>query len=155
MGSISSKVKASHLSKDKKNAIVKHSEQKIKQIKQDLSQFQQTIMHKTNNGGTKEEIKRMLFVTEKAKTQVEREDKPFTKNDWIAILVAVGEIELKDMETAEKLYTVPVLMTKIRCSVYDVNRYVPIKTDGSKPIINSYCVNNNRITNEEKKNIYM
>jgi len=87
-----------------------------------LTQFQQSVLNEKHSG-TKEDVQRMMVVTEKAKTQVDRDDKPFTKNDWIAVLVAVGEIELKEMEAAEKIYTVPELMAMIRGNVYNPNRY--------------------------------
>jgi hypothetical protein len=148
MGSISSRVRASHLSKDKKNAIVKHSEQKLNQVKQDLNQFQHTVLNQKN--GTNEDKNRMFIVTEKAKMQMEREDKPFTKNDWIAVLVAVGEIKLKDMDNIEKIYTVPELMSMVRGNIYDPNRYIHFENNpkGNKPIENEHANTIPRIKND-------
>ena len=91
MGSNSSKV-----SKGKKsnNAVAVVS--KVKENKAQLNQIQNELKNNTNVNNI-ENVNRMLIVTEKAKTQLERDEKPLTKNDLIAILVALKAIKPLEM----------------------------------------------------------
>jgi hypothetical protein len=121
MGSNNSKTSAAHKNMKKTNSCIVKSVQKKENNIHQLTQIQNTFL---SYGEDNTNVQKLMVVTEKAKTQIEREDKPFTKNDWIAVLVAIGEIELKDMERVEKSYTVPEMISMIRENIYNPKRYI-------------------------------
>jgi len=120
MGSKISKTKAAHITKDKQAMVKKATKNQLQQCKQQLNTVQQEILASPN--GNAEQKAQIMMVTDKAMVQLERDDKPFTKNDLIAILVALGSVPLRDMETLESSTTVPELHSLIRGQIYDVGK---------------------------------
>ena len=121
MGSHSSKTTRGAIKGKKNEMIVKQQTQaKLQQCKKQINIVQQQVARDTNH--SKEECAKMMVITEKAKYQIDRESKAFTKNDLIAILIAIGTIQPKDMEKVEEEFTVPELMMMIRGNIYDLGR---------------------------------
>ena len=114
MGSKLSTTKAARVNK-------KLASNQLHHCKQQLRTVQEDILRDTQKRDPTQ-VAQMLVVTEKAKHQLERDDKPLTKNDMIAILVALGAVPLREMDTVEATQTVPELISQIRGTVYDVSR---------------------------------
>lgn len=105
--------------------IHQHNGSKLQKCKKQINVVQDQIKHDVHH--SKEECYKIMMVTEKAKMQIDREDKPFTKNDLIAILLALNTIQMKDMEAIEKTFTIPELISMIRGDIYDVSRMMTME----------------------------
>jgi hypothetical protein len=112
-----------------KNLVKKETTSNLQHCKQQLETVQQDILRDSQHRDPVQ-VAQMLVVTEKAKHQLERDDKPLTKNDMIAILVALGAVPLREMDTVEATQTVPELISQIRGTVYDVERLVGCGSGG-------------------------
>ena len=121
MGGKLSITKAARLTKEQKSQLTKKTGNQLQHCKQQLQTVQEDIL-RDNQKRDPVQVAQMLVVTEKAKQQLERDDKPLTKNDMIAILVALGAVPLREMDTVEATTTVPELISQIRGTIYDVNR---------------------------------
>ena len=121
MGGKLSITKAARLTKEQKSQLTKKTGNQLQHCKQQLQTVQEDIL-RDNQKRDPVQVAQMLLVTEKAKQQLERDDKPLTKNDMIAILVALGAVPLREMDTVEATTTVPELISQIRGTIYDVNR---------------------------------
>ena len=127
MGSNSSKVRKGVMKS--KNEVVRVGS-KVKENKAQLSHIQNELKNNRNVNNV-ENVNRMLIVTEKAKVQLERDEKPLTKNDLIAILVALNAIKPLEMESVEKTNTVGELISMIRGDIYDPSRFVSASASAS------------------------
>lgn len=136
MGSNSSK----HSTKDEREEIRKVAVQtqinKIDNIKTSLNDTTNSVMKKSD-------MDAIMKMTTIAKTQLERDDKPLTKTDLIAILIKIKTLSgnIKNSSEANKMveecnkYTVGDINAMIRCVVFDVN--LPgVNTSNSSSITN-------------------
>ncbi len=81
----------------------------------------------------KSNIDTMLKMTSVAEVQLERDTKPFTKSDLIAILIKLRTLkgDLKSPSDAKKMidecnkYSVGDLNSIIRCAIYDIQVVIP------------------------------
>jgi hypothetical protein len=98
---------------------------KLQKCKKQINVIQDEVSRDVTH--SKEERFKIMMITEKAKTQIDREDKPFTKNDLIAILLALNVIQIKDTDAIEKTFTIPELTSMIRGDIYDVSRMMTME----------------------------
>ncbi len=119
MGSNASSHSSKEERKEKCNVILQNQINNIDNINRQLY---------TSNAVVDKNMKSVFKWTNVAKTQLERNEKPLTKSDLIAIMVKIGTLsgnikDTKDMTTAIEecnKYTVGEMNSIIRCAIYDV-----------------------------------
>jgi len=95
-----------------------------------IKQFEEKIIEsaRTNSVNSTEivnydELKTYLDITSSATQQLMRDGKPFTKKDYIAIITALHPEQIANIKSLDTL-TVTDLISMIRCTIYDMNRYM-------------------------------
>ena len=124
----------------------------INKQKTAVSSFREQLKSESSAIVTKENksnIDTMLKMTSVAEVQLERDTKPFTKSDLIAILIKLRTLkgDIKTPSDAKKMidecnkYSVGDLNSIIRCAVYDIQVVVP-----NVPLIDNHQrTNNNKL----------
>jgi hypothetical protein len=109
----------------KKNAVVAVNNvtplESVQQCRSNIAQLD-SYVKQTASDPQQPQMAQFTILANKANAQLDREGKPFTKNDLIVVLIALGAIKLTDMEFVEKNMSVPELYTMIRGIIYDPTR---------------------------------
>jgi hypothetical protein len=134
MGSNSS----THSTKDQREETRKTTVQtqlnKINNINNTINNTMNNTINNANESSSnsvmkKTDMESILKMTTVAKTQLERDNKPFTKTDLITILLKIATLSgnIKNIDAANKMieeynkYTVGELHAFIRCAIYDMS----------------------------------
>lgn len=100
---------------------------KINNNIKNIKQFEQKIIQSARANNTDvvnyDSLKTYLDITSSATQQLMREGKPFTKKDFIAIIVALHPDQIANIKLLDTL-TVTDLISMIRTTIYDMNRYM-------------------------------
>lgn len=122
MGSNSSKT--SKIDRRERNEL---RETKINDNINNIKHFEQKIIQSARANTTEivnyDELKTYLDITSNATEQLMRDGKPLTKKDLIAIIIALHPEQMANIKSLDTL-TVTDLISMIRCTIYDMNRYM-------------------------------
>ena len=134
MGSENSKVVrgGSKMSRSNNEMVKYEGRAQLKNCKEQMQVLQEQVANDVNHNP--EECKKLLVVIDKARTQLERQDKALTKNDYILLLVKLGKIKMSEMEIIEKTCTISDLIVMIRGDIYDVRNFLG-NGSGGTPLI--------------------
>ena len=123
------------ISKDEKERRKDVQNHIINQRKSEISAIENHVV--SNGNSSIQDIKQVIQATTYAQNQLDRGGKPFNKGDLVAIIVALDN---KQVTNIDKLngYRIEDLNALIRCIIYDTKNFVP----------NS----NNMISNETQPN---
>ncbi len=124
----------SRVSKDEKNRRKDVQNHIINQRKSEINAIENHVV--SNGNSSTQDIKQVIQATTYAQNQLDRGGKPFNKGDLVAIIVALDN---KQVSNIDKLngYRIEDLNALIRCIIYDMKNFVPNA--------------NNMITNEVKQ----
>ncbi len=131
MGAKQSNNRVSKDEKERRKDVQNHI---INQRKSEINAIENHVV--SNGNSSTQDIKQVIQATTYAQNQLDRGGKPFNKGDLVAIIVALDN---KQVSNIDKLngYRIEDLNALIRCIIYDMKNFVPNA--------------NNMITNEVKQ----
>jgi len=122
----------------KKESAVSQNSAKQKDTLQKVSQLERECIQSfgenvdTIDTQSIQQFKRFLNMTDNAKNQLERNGKPLTKPDFIAILLCLQGFHVSDMDSYQKM-TTEELILQIRTIIYDPERFTVLRASTQVP----------------------
>ncbi len=119
MGAQQSNGRVSKVEKEHRKDVQNHI---IHQRKSEINAIENHVL--SNENSSIQDMKQVIQATTYAQNQLDRGGKPFNKGDLVAIIVALDNKQVSNIDKLNS-YRIEDLNALIRCIVYDTKNFVP------------------------------
>lgn len=136
---------SSHVSKDDKERRKNVQNHIITQRKEEINAIENHVISQVQSGNVNvQNVKQVIQATTYAQNQLDRGSKPLNKGDLVAIIIAIDNKRVNDLDNLNNL-RIEDLNALIRVIIYDTKNFVPISNN---MIHNGSYTNNQVVSND-------